>query len=324
MQAHMQADVRVSQNRTMKRRSFLEVGGLGLLANSTALLQAKAPAIAFPKNARERLAVASYPFREFIQYPGAKPRQDGKGRMPLTDFPSMVVQRFNVHNTEPLSEHFVSREPQYLKELRDAHEKAGARIVNIPFSPAGSFCDPDDAKRQAAVDDARQWVDAAVMLGSPSVRAHIEGIHGTEPDVERSVASLKALAAYGQQKQVVVNLENDDPKSEKAEFITKIIERVASPWLHALPDFCNSMLVGDSEYNDRSLRAMFRHAYNISHVKDSEVDAGKVYRVDVAHIFQIAKSSGYRGFFSMEWEGEADPYTGTQQLIEQSLGSLEG
>ncbi len=308
----------------MKRRSFLTLSGAGLLANGTVLLHAKEPAIAFPTTARNRLAVASYPFREYIQYPGAKPRADGKERIPLTGFPAMVVQRFNVRNTELLSEHFVSRDPRYLKELRDAHEKAGARVVNVPFSPAGSLCDLDDAKRRASVEDAQRWIDAAAAIGSPSVRAHIEGVHGADPDLGRAVASLKALAAYGKQKHIVVNLENDDPKSEEAGFITRIIEGVESPWLRALPDFCNSMLIGGTDYNDRSLRAMFSHAYNISHVKDSEVDNGKVFRVEVAHIFEIAKTSGYRGFFSMEWEGEADPYTGTQQLIDQSLKSLAG
>ena len=93
-----------------------------------------------------------------------------------------------------------------------------------------------------------------------------------------------------------------------------------SPWLHALPDFCNSMLTGNEKYNYDSVAAMFHHAYNISHVKDSEVDNGKVFRVDVAKTFAIAKQSGYRGYFSMEWEGE--PYEGTQKLIEESVKCL--
>jgi hypothetical protein len=82
------------------------------------------------------------------------------------------------------------------------------------------------------------------------------------------------------------------------------------------------MLIGPEQYNYDSVRAMFAHAYNISHVKDSEVDNGKVYRVDVGRTFEIAKASGYRGYFSMEWEGEGGPYEGTAKLIEMSLKYL--
>jgi hypothetical protein len=67
---------------------------------------------------------------------------------------------------------------------------------------------------------------------------------------------------------------------------------------------------------------MFRHAYNISHVKDSEVDNGKVFRVSMAKTFGIAKAAGYRGYFSMEFEGQGEPYEGTRNLIEESLKDL--
>jgi hypothetical protein len=42
----------------------------------------------------------------------------------------------------------------------------------------------------------------------------------------------------------------------------------------------------------------------------------------VAKCFEIAKASGYRGFFSMEWEGAGEPYAGTQKLIDLSLKYL--
>jgi hypothetical protein len=71
--------------------------------------------------------------------------------------------------------------------------------------------------------------------------------------------------------------------------------------------------------------AMFKHAFNISHMKDSEVgDKDKLYTVDVANCFEIAKANGYRGYFSMEWEGEGEPMGGVQKLIEESLKNLNG
>jgi sugar phosphate isomerase/epimerase len=120
----------------------------------------------------------------------------------------------------------------------------------------------------------------------------------------------------------MVNLENDDLITEDAFFLAKVIDTVDSPWLRALPDFGNSMLKGDEAFNYKAIEAMFHRAYNISHVKDSEVDEGKVFRVDMARTFAIAKAAGYRGYFSMEWEGQGEPYAGTQKLLDESIKDL--
>ena len=155
------------------------------------------------------------------------------------------------------------------------------------------------------------------------MRLHIAGVRNVKPDVDRAAESLKHVAAYAEEKQVLVNLENDDNTTEDPFFIVSVIERVKNPWLHALPDFCNSMLTHDQAFNNRAMQTMFKHAYNIAHMKDSEVgDGGKVYTVDVARCFAIAKAAGYRGYFSMEWEGAGDPFACTQKLIDESLKDL--
>lgn len=305
----------------MNRRHFLQAALVGAVAPA-ALCAAREPAIAFPTEPRARLGVASYPFRASIDSPRNRDRDRTKPAMDLKDFPAMVREKFNVRNVEPLDSHFRSLEPAYLGELRDAVEKAGCRVINIPASVRASLYDPDAAKRKTGVDNARKWVDAAVTLGSPSIRVHISGVHGVTPDVGRASDSLRAIADYGADKNIVINLENDDPGSEDAFFLVKVIEQVNNPYLRGLPDFCNSMLKGDERYNYDAVAAMFRHAYNISHVKDSELDNGKLFRVDVAKTFAIAKQSGYRGYFSMEWDGRGGPYEGTQKLLDDSLKCL--
>jgi sugar phosphate isomerase/epimerase len=305
----------------LDRREFL-AASLASCASWSTARAASQPNIKFPTQPAARLAVASYPFRAYIISPGNRDRDNKQPGMDLKDFAAMVVREFKVHNVELLGEHFPSTRSDYLRELRRAVDDAGAHVVNLPVSPAGSLYDPHGDIRKRAVDDAKRWVDVAVALGSPGVRVHIAPVEGVEPDVGKASESLSQIASYAATKNVVVTLENDDPRSEDAFFCVKLIETVATPFLRALPDFCNSMLKGGEEYNYKAVTAMFRHAYNISHVKDSEVDNGKVYRVDMAKTFGIAKSAGYRGYFSMEWEGEADPYTGTRKLIEASLKYL--
>ena len=306
----------------MNRRQFVQTALAAGAAAPGRLLAAGEPHIEFPTEPRARLGVASYPFRAFIDSPHNHDRDKTKPGMQLTEFPAMVREKFNLRNIEPLDSHFQSVEAAYLGELRNAVEKAGCRVINIPAGVQASLYDPDAAKRKTGVDNAKKWVDAAVAIGSPSIRVHIQGARGVQPDVARAAESLRVVADYGAEKNIVINLENDDPATEDAFYLVKVIEQVNSPWLHGLPDFCNSMLKGDEKYNYASVTAMFHHAYNISHVKDSEVDNGKVFRVDVGKTFAIAKQAGYRGNFSMEWEGEGGPYEGTQKLIDASLKYL--
>ena len=281
------------------------------------------PHLIFPTAPRERLAVSTWPFRAFMESPTNRGRDRRQPGMDLKAFPSMVAERFNVPNIEPLAEHFASTDPAYLTALREAVEKAGSHIVDIPVSTRYSFYDSDLAGRERAIDVGKHWIGIAVAAGSPSIRIHIAGVHGVEPDVDRAAASLRRLADEGAAKNVIVNLENDDLVTEDAFFLVQVIQKAHHPYLHALPDFCNSMMSGNADFDYRAMNALFPLAYNIAHMKDSEMDdRGKVYTIDVSRTFAIAKSHGYRGYFSMEWEGKGEPYAGTQRLIDESLKCL--
>ncbi|HLY17363.1 MAG TPA: sugar phosphate isomerase/epimerase family protein [Bryobacteraceae bacterium] len=292
------------------RRTFLTT--FAVFAAAPRVRAAATPDIHFPTTPRDRLAVASYPFRNFMDRPG-------HAGLKLTEFASMVADKFGIHNIEPLSQHFPSTEPAYLEELRRAVEQAHSHIVNIPAGVGASLYDADAARRDKAIAGSRKWVDVAVAVGSPSIRVHIQGARGSTPDAGRASESLKQVAEYGAAKNVVINLENDDIVTEDAFFLAKIIDAVDSPWLRGLPDFGNSMLKGDEDFNYKAVDAMFHRAYNISHVKDSEVDNGKVVRVSMARTFAIARAAGYHGYFSMEFEGQGEPYEGTRKLLDESL-----
>jgi sugar phosphate isomerase/epimerase len=303
----------------MNRRDFLICSALAPAARLVAA--ASAPSMKFPTAARDRIAVASYPFRASIDTPRNRGRNPQGPLMDLKEFPAMVMKRFQIANVELLGDH-IKVEPEYLDQLRAAVKSAGSHIVNIPTGIGGSLYDPDAAKRATAVANGKKWVDTAVTLGCPSLRVHVQGVRGTTPDVNLTAEGLGAIAEYGASKNIMINLENDDPTTEDAFFLVKVIDQVNSPWLRALPDFGNSMLKGDEKFNYEAVAAMFQRAYNISHMKDCEVDRGKVVRVDPERTFGIAKAAKYKGYYSIEFEGEGDPYEGTQKLIDLSLKAL--
>lgn len=305
----------------MLRREFLAAT---LISGFCPLLEsADRPNSSFPTDPRGRLAVSSYPFRSLIR--GKERDADGmnKAGMTLQDFAQTVPERLQVHGIEPWSAHFESTDPAYVQTLAGAFSKAGVHVVNIAVDARVHLCDNDPQQQTAGLDQYRSWVDAAVALKSPSIRIHVPSGPEQHADLSCALDTLSRLAKYGAEKKIVINLENDNPKTEDPFTIVEILHSVNSPFLRALPDFCNSMLIADdTDYNDKGLAAMFKYAYNISHVKDSESDRGKIYTVDMNDIFDIAKRAKYHGFFSMEFEGTGDPYQGTASLIRKSLEAL--
>src|SRR2546425_8565603 len=99
----------------------------GLFAGvGTALAADAGPSMRFPAAARERIAIASYPFRDFIA--GREEKAGGGGKLELKEFAAHVSAKFNIKKIEPWSEHFRSLDKAYLEELRAAVERAGGAI----------------------------------------------------------------------------------------------------------------------------------------------------------------------------------------------------
>ena len=308
------------------RRQFLKCLPAALSASffprqASALPQQ--PSLHFPTQPRSRLAVTSYPFRAYINSPTNRGRNASLPGMDLKEFAGFVVEKFDVHNINPLVDHFSSTDPAYLTAFRAAVDKAGSHIVDLGLS-GRRFYAGDASVRQAAVDFGQRCIDIAIQVGSPSVRQHVTGHAGEKPDIALAAGSLGELAEYGAKRNVVINLENDNLVAEDPFFLVAVIEKVNSPYLRALPDFGNSLTGHDQAYNHNAVKAMLMHAYNMCHVKDTVAGKdGKLYRVDLGSMFALARNSAYRGFFSMEFETESgDPIIGTKRLVEETLQHL--
>src|SRR5213082_2943593 len=148
------------------------------------------PSIKFPTDPRQRVAVAAYPFREFIvgwkgwdgKTPSSVPRAQ---QIELKDFAAHVVEKFNIHNIEPWGRVFPSTDPKYLEQFRAAVAKAGSAVVDIAVDDEYSQYSPDAAERERSAKSSMRWIDVGAALGSPSVRTHIQGPKNSKPDVDR-------------------------------------------------------------------------------------------------------------------------------------------
>ncbi|MGH9326942.1 MAG: sugar phosphate isomerase/epimerase family protein [Terriglobia bacterium] len=308
----------------LSRREFLSTSVLFGVAvpGFSKSSSGREPHIPFPNAPRKRLSVTTWPFRKYIESPANHYRDPQLPGIELKDFAAMVAKKFNIYNINPLSQDFSSTAPGSLDEFRKSIEKTGSHMVGLGLH-GGAFYDPDARKRRAAVAATKKWIDIAAIVGSPSVKPQIDESHRLTPNVDRCAQSYGALAEYGARKNIVINMENDDPVTQDPFFIAKVIEKVGNPYLRSLPDFGNDAVKGPG-FNERALQTMFHHAYNMSHVKGAVNNRRhQVCTVNVPQIFGIAKSSGYRGYFSMEYDTDfGDPFSGTHVLIRESLKYL--
>ena len=284
--------------------------------------QGRHPYLEFPTRPRDRLAVTSWPFRDYIKSPANRGRKPSVPSMDIKEFPAMVVERFAVYNVNPLLNHFPSTDPAYLESFREAVVKARSHIVDLGL-PGRCFATTDTTTAEAAVQDGCRWIDIAAAIGSPSVRQHLSAQQGQKSDLDAAAIHLARLADYGEKRNVVVNLENDDPTAEDPFFIVNAVEKVNSAYLRALPDFGNSIAKYGEKGNEKAVAAMLKQAFNMCHVKGTVQLDGKTYHVDLSRMFAIARQSSYRGYFSMEFDTDGgDPFAGTTKLIDETLHYL--
>ena len=297
------------------------LAGAALLPSMvTASADTAQPSMRFPEQPRERIAIASYPFRNYL---AGRKNALGSPKLELKDFSAHVAEKFNISKIEPWSGHFRSLDQIYLEEIRVGAEKAGGMIVNIAVDGEHSPYAANKAEREKCVAFSKQWVDAASTMGSPSIRSNMPKASDSEPNAQRAADSLSQVVEYAAAKNIVVNLENDNPLSEDPFFIVQVIEKVNNPWLHALPDFANSLVTGREDHAYQGVQAMFGHAYNICHVKALETnEQGKEFRVDMPRTFGMMLNAHYKGYCSVEFDSPGDPYKGTSELIETTLKYL--
>ena len=304
------------------RRTFLTQAATlaaGAYFAPRAVFAATSPHISFPTAPRDRISVASYPFRNVIQGPDAR----ATSPMDLKDFAAHIKEKFQVNKIEPWTGHFPNPTPKYLDQFRAALAKSGCHIANMAVDGEDSPYARDSAERARALAFSKKWINVAARLDAPGIRTNIPTAKDSQPDLSRAAETLAQVVDYAARKNVVISLENDNPVSEDPFFLVQLVEKVNSPWLHTLPDFANSLTAHDDDYAYRGIDAMFAHAYSICHVKETEVNpAGQPVHVDLPRTFGYLKQHDYKGYLSMEWDSPGDPYAGTQDLIDKTVRYL--
>jgi sugar phosphate isomerase/epimerase len=180
--------------------------------------------------------------------------------------------------------------------------KRHAFLQGIDISGTGvrnDFTNPDPAKRAADVKLVKQWIDVAAKLGAPVIRIFSGPV---PPGYENKwdevavylAASIKECVAYGQQRGILIGLQNHGDFIKTADDAIKLVKLVNSDWFGIVVDS------GNFTYAD--VEKAMPYAVNFQLKESFTTPQGEV-KMDVERILNIVKLTGYQGYLPIETLG---------------------
>ena len=210
---------------------------------------------------------------------------------------------------------FGSLEPDYLLTLRMQALKRGIALSYIGVS--SNFGKPLE-ELENEVTTAKQWIDVAAFMGIPLVRVFAAWIPegDNEEDVlARMTPCLKEVAAYGEEKGVVVGLHNHNHGcvTRTGKDVRRIIAEVDNPYFSHILDTGQYVgspgASGQRGHEDPALNfygSIEETAPLAVHVrcKIYRIQNGTEEWLNYPRIFEILKGVNYNGWLSIVYEGQ--------------------
>lgn len=205
--------------------------------------------------------------------------------------------------------------PGKIEEARYQLARHKLRIACV--SSSANMHEMDAATRRAQLDEARRYVELAHALDAPYVRVFgnelVEGVT-REAMIAHVAAGLREVGEYARPRGVTVLLESHGDFTDSATLLD-VLQRAASPGVALLWDAHHTFVSAQEQPADteRRLRPYIRH----THLKDSvppapgEKDRRYVLAgtgdVPVWRQIDVLARSGYRGYYTFEWEKRWHP-----------------
>jgi sugar phosphate isomerase/epimerase len=226
----------------------------------------------------------------------------GKGKMTMEQFIAKAVE-LGVLGVDVTTYWLKSTEPAYLASLRNFAYRQG-----MPFSGlaiGADLCQPEPTKRKEVMETIRKWVDATELLGASHLRVFGDKLPAganEEQGIRWVVETMKAACEYAAGKGVILGLETHSGLSTKAANIVAIIHGVDSPYAG-----CNLDISNFRENPYEQIQTCLPYATH-AHIRDFYGEPKKA--LDLDRVWQMFAQSGYKGYMSVEYEGEEDAMRG--------------
>ena len=286
-------------NNTLRRRDFLKTAGMVSVGSLGLSLGAgDEPAQrAVATGARLLPGCCAYSYGSSL----------GKGKMTMEQFILEAVN-LGVLGVDITTYWLKSTEPAYLASLRNFAYRHG-----MPFSGlaiGADLCQPEGPKRKEVIETMRKWVDATELAGASHLRVFGDKLPAgatEERGVQWVIETMKVACEYAASKGVILGLETHSGLSTKAANVVAILRGVDSPYAG-----CNLDISNFRENPYEQIQTCLPYATH-AHIRDFYGEPKKP--LDLDRVWQMFTQSGYKGYMSVEYEGEEDAMSGVPKLI---------
>jgi len=280
----------------MNRRLFLQA------AAAPALLSAQTSPDKLPKKARLKPALCAYSFRQDLQ----------SKSLTYEDLVRSCVD-WDVDGLDMTVYWLPNTDPTWLASLRRLAYRCGIEIYSIAIRT--ELTKPDQAARDAEVENIRKWVDVADRVGAGHIRVFGGNVPKTateEQAVPWVVECLKRAADIAGSKGIILGLENHGGICTNASRIIEMVNKVNSPWVAINLDTGN--------FRDQAFRQMqecLPYAVNVQVKSEMTYDDGKRGPQDWDRVVKLIAAGGYKGYLSLEYEAKEPAATAVPKGLAQ-------
>jgi len=274
----------------MNRRNFLHTSGMvtGAFLAGPALLSA-----CTGSDSMARIGLTTVVFRN--RFLSTNPDASGD-LLSLKLIPEYFQDRFGIYQPEFWSEHFESREPSYLKDLKEALDKSHCSLVNIQAdTPGKDISDPENGNSALAIEEIKEWIDVGAQLGAKMVRGSF-----MRHSMEEGIKSARLLSDYAAGKGITFLSENHFDLMSEPEKHLRVAKEVNSKNFGLLADFGNYPETTD-KYKALEMIAPYTRLVSAkTHAYDENYEHTGF---DFDRCVRIMEEGGFTGIYSLEqWE----------------------
>ncbi len=285
------------KERQYSRRDFIEktlvLGAAGMVAPA---LSKNAEAMATPRMIHDDISLAQWALVQEIR----------EGKWTNLDFPRIAREDFGLNGIEFVNTLFDVPTASYLKQLKKNAGDQGVTMVLIMVDAEGDGAEPTKELRNQFAINHRKWIDVAHYLGCHSIRTNCRGPQNADPDeaLKWAAESYNMLLEYAMQAKVSVVIENHGGLSNDAGWMVRLMKEVDNMYFGTYPDWRRP---SDDFDNYNYLKEMLPWAYGMSYRNQPTEEI-------TAKMINLAKSSGYKGWYGIESSGREEIKKGIELL----------
>jgi len=312
----------------MKRRSLIKsIGAAALGVPLTGCSSLSSNSTSSNKIKHNPIGVSTYSFWQF------------NGRETPIEYCIEKASEFGFDGVELLLIQMESEENSYLQKIKKRAFDAGLDIMGL--STHQSFVSPDPLKRKENIELTKHQIEIAHSLGIPTIRINTGRWGTTKPIGDKSefdvlmdnkgvesviegyteddgfkwvIDSIAECIPTAEKNGVVLGLENHWGLGLTSKGVMKIVNAINSHWLSVTLDTGNFF-----DNREEQLKELAPHTCLIqakTYYGGAKWPAFNEINIDYPAIGELMRSNNYKGYISLEFEGNEDANIAVPQSLE--------